>query len=111
MLMEERRRSQRVILRVPVIIHINLDGKHEALPANTVGVNSHGAMLCAARGLPSGTKLEVEHKLTKERKPGHVVRQPQSSPEGFLIPVEFDSPSGDFWHISFPSADWKPVEA
>ncbi len=109
--MEERRRSQRVILRVPVVIHVDLGGKGESIPGSTVGVNSHGAMLCAARSLPAETRLEVEHKLSHERKAGRVVRQPQGSPEGFLIPVEFDTPSGDFWHISFPPADWKPVES
>lgn len=109
-LLEERRRSQRVILRVPVVIHVVLNGKPEKLPASTVGVNTHGAMLCAARSLPAGTPLEVEHKITREKKAGRVTRQPQGSPEGFLIPVELDAPSDDFWHISFPPADWKPVE-
>jgi hypothetical protein len=109
--MEERRRSQRVILRVPVIIHVVLDGKPEKLPASTVGVNIYGAMLSTARSLPAETCLEIEHKLTRERKPGRVVRQPQGSPEGFLIPVEFDAPSGEFWHISFPPSDWEPSES
>lgn len=109
--MEERRRSQRVILRVPVIIHLVVGGKAEKLPASTVGVNSHGAMLSAARSLPPETRVEIEHKITRERKTGRVVRQPQGSPDGFLIPIEFDSPSGDFWHISFPPTDWQPVES
>jgi hypothetical protein len=45
------------------------------------------------------------------RKTARVVRQPQGSPEGFLIPVEFETPSHDFWHISFPPSDWNPADS
>jgi len=107
---DERRRSQRVMIRIAVVLHLELGGKPAKLDAFTVAVNIHGAMVCAARNLPMDTKLEVEHKLTSGRKIGRVTRKPQASPEGYLIPVEFDSPSHDFWHISFPPSDWKPQE-
>lgn len=107
---EERRRSQRVMLRVPVRAHLTAQGKPLIIEAHTLVVNSHGAMLCLAQNLEVNTRMEVEHKGTKERRWGRVTRQPQASPEGYLVPVEFDDPSGDFWHVSFPPADWKPLE-
>jgi hypothetical protein len=107
---EERRRSQRVMLRVPVNVYLTLAGKPVTIEAHTLVVNSHGAMLCLAQHLGIDTRMEVEHKGTKERRSGRVTRQPQTSPEGYLVPVEFDDPSGDFWHVSFPPADWKPLE-
>ncbi len=94
-----------------MVLHFEKGGKQVTLPATTVGVNIHGAMVCAAQNLPMDTRLEIEHKLTKVRMTARVTRQPQGSPEGYLIPVEFDSPSSDFWHISFPAADWKPTDS
>lgn len=105
--MEDRRRSQRVMLRVGVVLRYEAEGKAVTLEAFTAGVNSHGAMVCTAKNIPMETVIEVEHRVTKERLSGRVVRQAQNSAEGYLIPIEFESPSGDFWHISFPPSDWK----
>jgi hypothetical protein len=107
---DDRRRSQRVMMRVAVIIEFTLNGKPVSLTAHTVAVNIHGAMICAAQNIPADTVLELEHKMTKERIAGRVTRQAQSSPDGFLIPVEFAAASTNFWRISFPPSDWKPID-
>lgn len=108
---ESRRRSQRVMLRVGVILHCDEKGKSTAIDAHTLVVNAHGAMICSPKNMPGDTWIEVEHKSTQERRKARVTRQPQSSPEGFLVPVEFEATDGDFWHISFPPSDWKPLES
>lgn len=108
---EERRRSQRVMIRVAVTLHLELGGRPVKLEAFTVAVNIHGAMVCAPQNLPMDSKVEIENKVTLGRKTARVVRQPQSSPEGYLIPVEFETPSYDFWHISFPPSDWNPADS
>lgn len=108
---EDRRRSQRVMIRVPVVIHAEMNGKPMEMAAHTAGINVHGAMLCAAQNFPAEAKLEVEHTLTHQRVAARVTRQPQASPDGYLIPVEFDTPPADFWHISFPSSDWKLLDS
>jgi hypothetical protein len=107
---DDRRRSQRVMMRVGVVVRYSLNGKEMSLQAHTVAVNIHGAMICAAEPIPADTPLDVEHKMTKERIAGRVTRQAQNSPDGFLIPVEFVSPSNNFWRISFPPSDWKPID-
>ena len=107
---DDRRRSQRVMMRVGVVVRYSLNGKEVSLQAHTVAVNIHGAMICAAENIPAETALDMEHKMTKERIAGRVTRQAQNSPEGFLIPVEFVSPSNNFWRISFPPSDWKPID-
>jgi hypothetical protein len=107
---DDRRRSQRVMMRVGVVVRYSLNGKEISLQAHTVAVNIHGAMICAAESIPAETALDLEHKMTKERIAGRVTRQAQNSPEGFLIPVEFVSPSNNFWRISFPPSDWKPID-
>jgi hypothetical protein len=107
---DDRRRSQRVMMRVAVVIQFTLNGKAVSLTAHTVAVNIHGAMICAAQNIPADTVLELEHKMTKERIAGRVTRQAQNSPDGFLIPVEFAAASTNFWRISFPPSDWKPID-
>jgi hypothetical protein len=107
---DDRRRSQRVMMRVGVFVRFLADGNEINLRAHTVAVNIHGAMICAGQSIPAGTQLEVEHKMTRERVAARVTRQPQSSPDGFLIPVEFTVSSSNFWRISFPPSDWKPID-
>lgn len=98
------------MMRVGVVLRYTVDGKEITLRAHTVAVNIHGAMICAGQNIPTGTQLEVEHKMTRERVAGSVSRQAQSAPDGFLIPVEFTAGSINFWRISFPPTDWKPID-
>jgi hypothetical protein len=97
---EERRRAQRVLLRMPVLIY--LPGKTNPIQGYTHTVSASGAMIILAEGLASGTKLAIENPKTQKRVEAHVVRPPQMNPEGSLVPIEFTSPSPQFWNIFFP---------
>jgi hypothetical protein len=97
---EERRRAQRVLLRMPVLIH--LPGKTNPIQGFTHTVSATGAMIILAEGLPSGTKLAIENPKTQKRVEAHVVRPPQMNPEGSLVPIEFSAPAPQFWNIFFP---------
>ncbi len=80
---DDRRRSQRVMMRVAVVVRYSHDGKEVSQQAHTVAVNIHGAMICAAQNIPADTPLDVEHRMTRERIAGRVTRQAQSSPKDF----------------------------
>jgi PilZ domain len=95
---EERRRSQRVLVRMPVTIHVG--GKQ--LTGNTHTVSAGGAMVIIKEGLPEGTKVVVENPATKMKVDAKVVRPPQMNQEGSMVPVEFVTPSPTFWNIFFP---------
>jgi PilZ domain len=97
---EERRRAQRVLLRMPVLVH--LPGKANPLHGFTHTVSASGAMIILPEGLSQGTKLAIENPKTQKKVEAHVVRPPQMNPEGSLIPVEFTAPSPQFWNIFFP---------
>ena len=99
---EERRRAQRVLLRMPILIH--LPGKNHPINGFTHTVSASGAMIILAEGLPAGTKLSLENPKTQKKVDAHVVRPPQMNPEGSLVPVEFSTPSPQFWNIFFPPA-------
>ena len=107
---EERRRSQRVIIRVPVTLEMTKSGQVVKVPAYTVAVNIHGAMVLCTRSLDSGTNIEIINGRTNERATARVTRTPRDSADGFLIPLEFDKPFPMFWQISFPPGNWKPAD-
>jgi hypothetical protein len=107
---EERRRSQRVLLRVRAQVHVALEGKATTFDALTLNVNPHGALVVVDKFLASGTRLVLENRTTHERVACKVTRSPHESPEGFQIPLEFDSPAPEFWRITFPPADWRPED-
>ncbi len=107
---EERRRSQRVIIQVPVMLVLAENGETVTVAAHTVAVNIHGAMVLCQRTIDAGTKLQVVNERTQHKIDSRVTRAPRDSSEGFLIPIEFTSPSPNFWQITFPPANWKAVE-
>lgn len=97
---EERRRAQRVLLRMPVLIH--LPGKTNPINGFTHTVSATGAMVILAEGLPTGTKVSIENPKTQKKVEAHVVRPPQMNAEGSLVPMEFNAPAPQFWNIFFP---------
>lgn len=98
----ERRRSQRVMLRVPVTLHVA--GLERSLHAVTLVVNNHGCLLQVAEAIPAATKLTVENENTSHRAAAHVVRAAQITAEGALVPVEFEEEQPGFWNVYFPPA-------
>ncbi|MGH9571941.1 MAG: hypothetical protein ACRD40_00205 [Candidatus Acidiferrales bacterium] len=103
-------KSQRVLLRVRANIHVAVKGKLSTLQASTVSVNPQGALVLMKEALPAETRLVLEHSSTREKIACRVARAAKEMPEGFHVPVEFDSPSPGFWKIDFPPLDWRPEE-
>jgi len=108
---EERRRSQRVIIRVPVTLEIMMSGQKVAVQAHTVAVNIHGAMVLCPRPIDADVTLDIINDRTREKAAGRVTRTPRESAEGYLIPLEFTAPSPSFWQITFPPSNWKPSDS
>ena len=97
---EERRRAQRVLLKMEVLVH--LPGKTNPIRGFTHTVSASGAMIILNEGLPMNTLLVLENAKTQKKVECRVVRPPQFSSEGSLVPVEFSAPSPQFWNIFFP---------
>jgi hypothetical protein len=107
---DERRRGQRVLLRVRAQIHVMQQGKPTTFDVATLSVNPHGALVVMNQGLAAESLLVLEHTGTKQRVACKVVRPPKKMPDGYHVPIEFDSPAPDFWKIDFPPADWRAEE-
>lgn len=104
---EERRRSQRVIVRTAVTLHLTIAKQVVIVKAETVAVNVHGAMLLCSRSFSADERMEIQNNSTRQRAACRVTRTPRESAAGYLIPIEFEAPAPDFWHISFPPTNWK----
>lgn len=107
---EERRRSQRVLLRVRATLHFDVQGKPTSVAVTTLSVNNHGALLVSPRNIPASSQMVLEHGFTRQKVGCKVSRTPREMPEGFHVPVEFDPPAPGFWQIDFPPPDWKPSD-
>jgi hypothetical protein len=107
---EERRGSQRVLLRVHASVHVALQGKQVTIDVTTLSVSNHGALVVIKQTLPTDARLVLEHGMTRERIACKIARPAREVPEGFHIPLEFDTPAPNFWGIAFPPADWRPPD-
>ena len=107
---DERRRSQRVMIRIAVTLEMLVGGKKSTLHAVTTSVNNHGAMIHCDNNLPVDTLFELINNRTEQRQICRVTRSAVENQGGYLVPVEFAEPTPGFWHISFPPPGWKGVE-
>jgi hypothetical protein len=107
---EERRGSQRVLLRVHTSVHVAVHGKQLTIDATTLSVSNHGALVVIKEALPSDALLVLEHGMTRERIACKIARPAREVAEGFHIPLEFNSPAPNFWGIAFPPTDWRPPD-
>lgn len=96
---EERRRAQRVLLRISVSVQVA--GK-QAIQGNTHTVSATGAMIILAEPLAEGTKFTLENLKTGNKVEARVARAPQVTGEGSLVPVEFMTAAPIFWNVFFP---------
>ena len=101
----ERRRNQRVLLRIRASIHVALQGKNAVLDAATLSVTPQGAVVVMKQNLPAETHLVLEHRGTGQRVDCKVARPPRETSEGFHTPIEFSTPAPGFWKINFPPSD------
>jgi hypothetical protein len=103
-----RRRSQRVILSMPVAVRtegISRLGSFEET-TKTLIVNAHGALIAIAGKLEKGQTLILTNVVTRQEQLCRVVHVGPISDGKAQVGVEFTAPSPDFWQIVFPPEDW-----
>ena len=101
-----RRRSERVMLQVPVTVLTETSEREQVREdAHTLVVNAHGGLLKLKMEVLAGQPLVlVNSKGVQEQ--CHVVRIDQPSPDYCAVAFQFDDPSPMFWPVTFPPADW-----
>jgi hypothetical protein len=110
--MEERnrRRSERVVLRVPVgLSAVMPDGRRISIEAHTLVVNAHGGLLDVGMEMVRGQRIRLNNLKTELVMSGRVLRVEGTEVGRFSVAFEFESPAPHFWPVSFPPADWSSV--
>ncbi len=104
------RRSQRVLLRVPVLVRGQTEnGSSLCEESHTLVVNAHGALIALAMKVQPSQELVLKNWVSGEEQQCRVVHVGQKQADKNEIGIEFSRPAPKFWHIDFPPADWKPL--
>jgi hypothetical protein len=109
---KNKRRSERVVLVVPIILSVKTaDGRIASEVAKTQVVNAHGGLLSTTLQVEAGQEVVLTNPRTTATRRCRAVRTEQTSPQGWSIAFQFEDPAPNFWPISFPPSDWTTVEA
>jgi hypothetical protein len=102
-----QRRSQRVLVAVPVaVVLARPSQKPITEKTDTLVVNAHGALLLLSMKLFAGDQVTLINPQTEEQQPARVVYLGPQQSDKQEIGIEFVKPSPLFWHIAFPPPDW-----
>src|SRR5260370_2530574 len=104
-----RRRSQRVLMQVPVRIR----GKNAQAAdfeefTETLAINAHGALILLTARLTSGAVVHMKHNKTEEEQECHVAFLGPVRGGKAEIGLEFTAPRPTLLRVAFPPDDWNP---
>ena len=106
-----RRRTQRVLLRLPIlVIGRGPEGQHVSENAFTLNVSAHGALILLSMRVEAGQKILCRNPDTLEEQFIRVVHVAPAAEGKLEVGVEFLKPAPKFWRISFPPDDWTPKD-
>jgi len=102
-----RRRSIRIVLRIPLIINVVASSPEtEWEPVETVTVSQHGAMIRTRQNFQVGDTLDIRVRNKDRSAQARVVwRSSRATPEGVELGLEILEQTG-FWEITFPPDRW-----
>src|SRR6266478_642776 len=104
-----RRRSQRVLMTVPVRVSGQTGGGMAfEEETHTRAISAHGALILVSAHVQRGqrlTLLNIQTKAALECVVAHIDRHRRDHPH---VGVEFMLPNPVFWHVAFPPKDWTP---
>jgi hypothetical protein len=104
-----RRRSQRVLMTIPVRVSGKSGGGSPFdEDTHTRAISAHGALILVSTKVYRGQRLTLSNVQTKaalECVVAHIDRRQSDQPQ---VGVEFVLPNPMFWHVAFPPKDWSP---
>jgi hypothetical protein len=105
----DTRRSERVILRIPILVRANIPGEPPLTEDTfTSVVNAHGALIVLAMKVRPGQKLVLRNWGTAKEVECRVIHVKDNPFGKNEVGISFSIPSPHFWNLDFPPADWKP---
>ena len=105
--MHSRRRTQRLRLKVPVLIKAE-EGDEQSFEEEAIAVelSAHGGLLELTTMVKPGQWMVVRHQHTGEARSAIVVRRERASDGRITAGVEFCGAHPKFWQVPFPPEDW-----
>jgi hypothetical protein len=102
-----RRRSQRIVLQVPVRI-TTPEGAARPFEeeSSTLVISAHGALILLSERVKKGQHLILFNPPTDSSMECIVAHIGDAQGERLQIGVAFVMSSSAFWHVNFPPADW-----
>jgi hypothetical protein len=101
-----RRRSQRVILSIPITVSGETMQGPFSEKTQTLVINAHGALITLAARVSHGQKLGLKSSTHPETQACTVVFVGPTAEGRTQFGVEFTKPAPHFWQIAFPPQDW-----
>jgi hypothetical protein len=105
-----RRRTQRVLMGVPV--KISGHSTHGSLfeeQTHTLAVNAHGASILLFASVRNGQVLKLVNIATGDEAECTVAHVSQPKADRTEVGVFFVLANPKFWHITFPPQEWTPL--
>jgi hypothetical protein len=104
----DHRRTQRVLMDVPVLVYGNAkdEGPFQE-QTRTLQVSAHGGLITMTNRVKRGQKLLLTNAATKESQECYVIWVGKRRGNRYEVGIGFTHPAPRFWHISFPPPDWK----
>jgi PilZ domain-containing protein len=102
-----RRRSQRVLLKLPV--HVggrNKLGSDFSEDTHTISISAHGATVLLSTDVLDGQLLILRNLLTNGALECSVVYVGKAEDRGREVGVSFTLPNRTFWRVAFPPLGW-----
>jgi hypothetical protein len=105
----EARRSQRVLLQIPIQVRAQFDGSVPLIEdTRTLEVNAHGALISLAMVVHAGQRLILRNWGSSEEQECRVVHTQERPMGKNEVGLAFLDPTPKFWNIDFPPLDWRP---
>jgi hypothetical protein len=102
------RRSERVLVDVPLFIQGQADGAQEFKEETfTVTVSAHGALIVLAAKVALGQKVMLTNLKNKDQHEATIAFLGPPYAGLSTVGIQFSKPAPEFWAISSPPADWK----
>ena len=101
------RRSRRIDLDVPVVVHRPpKEGPQFHESTKTLVVNAHGALLALKGMVAPRQRLFLQNMASGEQQECRVVSVNKELAGPPTVAVEFAKPAPSFWRVAFPPSDW-----
>jgi hypothetical protein len=103
-----KRRSERVLLDIPLFIEGKAEGARDFKEETfTLTVSAHGALIVLAAKVALGQTVRLTNLKNKDHHEATVAFLGPPYAGLATVGIQFSKPAPEFWAISSPPADWK----